>query len=197
MNTVWTTYRRKDDTPAANVYHFVSGADKVYRVPDRHRPTIDISEPFKAGVSHLNILSGPVIIPQRPVWDRREAHVFWQLSRTAYETPDDWFAEVGKTGEAVMWLPSREIVDWWLERKMKPWVFVVHAIPGADNIGQIIAVVEPEWVYYPVDDQTNMAIASSVARFAQLHANGRIRLVDVALLDPNNKRVFIPFSHPK
>lgn len=201
MNTVWTTYRRRDDTPAANVYHFVTGAHKVYRIQDGQRPTIDISNPFKVAVSHLNILSKPAVIPQRTIWNHREAHIFWQLSKTAYDTPEDWFAEVGRTGEAVMWLPSNDIVDWWVKRKMKPWVFIVHAIKdgayAGKERGQIVAVVEPEWVYYPVDDQTNMDIAESVAKFGQIHASGRIRLVDVALLDPNNKRIFIPFSHPK
>lgn len=193
MDITWRTYRRLDGTPVGNLFHVIAPADRVWSLKDNRRPVVSIPAGEKTWMFPPGKLNPAPILPHVQKWHGRTKYPFWRIG-PEYATPNEWFAEVGATREAVLWLPSREVMDWWVERQMKGFVFVVMPFRDgrADSAGEVVAVIEPAAIYFPCNADTDIAKANKLSKWAAKVAHGKVALANASIVSPSNPRGFFP-----
>ena len=155
---IWTLKSRKDGCPAANVYHFSA------RRAERIAPIkVSIPGKSKAILTQVNGLSA----------------ILWKVP-PAYQSPYEWLIEADTTGEVVLWVPDKALVEAWLFADCIPVYICLN--------GEAFAIVRPEVVYFPVDANTDL---DGVSEFIRKH-DPRVQLASVAFVNGRTFSVVAP-----
>ena len=153
---VWTIKARKDGCPVANVYHFWAPA------AERIMPfSVSIPPKNKAVIASI----------------KGRQSLLWKVS-SVYESPTDWMTEAETSGEVVLWIPDRALVEAWLENPAM-MVYICY-----DD--EAFAVVRPTNVYIPANQKT----PPSVMEFVRKH-DPKVQLASVAFVTGRSFGVLI------
>lgn len=172
------------------MYHFVTPADQVFRIPESARPLVSFDPGQKTKMFVPGKLRTELKLPGINI-DPRSSHFLYRLHHEY--TAQEWFEEVAKTGEAVCWT-TREFVEKWVNKKMTTLLFVALERVRQNYTGpkefEIIAGMPIKWAFYPESGKTSQEMIRRITKYGLSRAAGRVSIAEVAIINPNNPRSF-------
>ena len=191
---IWDTIKRLDETPVANMYHFVGDANKLIVFPERERPCITLQDGMKILETYINHLSPRPTLPGNEVRDwRHHGEPVWVWRMSPKYTPETWLEEVKKSGEMVCWA-SRKFVETWVKRKYRPYILVTWELPIPTPVGVVIAAFRPQYVYFPYNDLSNLEVLEQINRYGATMAERKVRVANTVVYTNPEKTAFLPLS---
>ena len=159
----WAVTERKDTAPRPHMYHFYAPAEALQIFPVTRRPLIQMDDGLKLSQLKPSLLN---FMPDDAGMTLQK-HYVWRIFEGIYPTIEDWVEEVGKTGQIICWIPSKDGAEGWARRPRA--VLLAHENGFHDRSGRKLPVIfgsfMPTQVRYVIGNKTTLEYAAQIEKF--------------------------------